>query len=63
MKHSLKDIAREFLRAKSASLSEQLEVSIQIERLERELAAKEQQDETNVEELGVVDRERGWRLT
>ncbi len=59
---TLRDIAREYLRAKSASLQEQLETSVWVERVIAE-SEQQKQEPTNVEPMGVVDRQRGWRLT
>ena len=58
-KVSIDDIAREYLRAKSASLEEQLEASLFVEKVKREMA---QQQTTDAAADGVIDFQRGWIL-
>lgn len=58
---SLRDIARAYLRDQEVSeLDQKLLLSHFVEHAERALSPSQP---TNVEQLGVIDRERGWRLT
>ena len=55
---TIDDVAREYLRAKSASLQEQLEVSVFVERIKREMREQQATDAAD----GVTDFQRGWRI-
>lgn len=55
---SIEAVAREF--AKELDLEGQLVLSVFLMRLQLRAADR---STDNVEELGVIDRERGWRLT
>jgi hypothetical protein len=56
----LESIARQYVRENKLTLGEQLALSVFVAKASKLLQPQLPTD--NVEELGVVDRERGWRL-